>query len=97
MRQYGRLSGPMAILATAWLLVFLSQHESSIKVNNCTIIHSVLSCLEHARLMERLTLDKDDQLRLRTEQTDREIEKRIQLLQQQHSDAINSINEGILS
>jgi len=47
--------------------------------------------------MERLTLDKDDQLRLRTEQTDREIEKRIQLLQQQHSDAINSINEGILS
>jgi len=47
--------------------------------------------------MERLTLDKDDQLRLRTEQTDREIEKRIQLLQQQHSDAINGINEGILS
>ena len=47
--------------------------------------------------MERLTLDKDEQLRLRTEQMERETEKRIQLLQQQHSDTINTISEGIQS
>jgi len=50
---------------------------------------------EHARLVERLTSEKDEEWQLKLEQLETETTTRIQRLQQQHSDTIKSLTEGI--
>ena len=52
--------------------------------------------IEHARLVERLKSEKDAELNSRLEQLEKQTATRIELLQQQHSDTINSLNAGNL-
>jgi len=49
---------------------------------------------EHARLVELLTSEKDEEWQIKLQQLDTETTRRIELLQQQHSDTIKALNEG---
>ena len=51
-------------------------------------------CTEHARLVARLTSEKDGEMNSRLEQLQQQTDARIQQLQQQHSDMINALNTG---
>jgi len=49
---------------------------------------------EHARLVERLTSEKDQEMQTQLEQLEKETAKRIELLQKQHNDTLNKLNAG---
>jgi len=51
-------------------------------------------CIEHSRLVEKLTSEKDKERQTRLELLEMETTKRIEQLQRQHSDTINSLNQG---
>jgi len=51
-------------------------------------------CAEHASLVERLTSDKDREMKSRLEELERQTAERIETLQQQHSDMIDTLNTG---
>ena len=54
-----------------------------------------LSCTEHDRLVQQLTSEKDKEWQSKIRQWSSEFARRIELLKQQHSYMINSLNEGI--
>ena len=52
------------------------------------------ACVEHARLVERLRSDKDEEMHSRLQRLEQQTANRIELLRQQHSDALNALNAG---
>jgi len=60
-------------------------------------IHIITTFVEHARLLERLTSDKDEEMNSRLQQLEEQTTNSIEVLQQQHSEALNELNTGICS
>ena len=51
-------------------------------------------CTEHARLVERLRSEKDEEMNSRLQQLEEQTAKRIEILQKQHADTINTLHAG---